>query len=204
MTDYRFTSDWFSNHAQIWPQIIKTLGAPPKKIVEVGSYEGRSMVWLAEHAAPDAMIYCIDHWQGGREHEGTDMAAVEARFDHNVREVKARYPEMLVVPLKGDSVDMLCDLVTGHKGTFDLIYLDGSHEASDVMADLICSSGTRRSRRCWCPRLRSMPSSIASTASSRYSTIPRYINCFCARWRDERDGRAGGASCFPKVRWTGT
>ena len=141
--DYAFTVDWFSHHAPVWIALIDDLG-PVSKILEIGAYEGRSTVWLIEHAfkaTGKGEVFCIDSWQGGTEHQGTDMSAVEERFTRNVAIAKAQSEADVSVQLfKGSSFDQLASLIAlGHGQSFDIVYVDGSHLCSDVLSDLVLS-----------------------------------------------------------------
>jgi predicted O-methyltransferase YrrM len=66
------------------------------------------------------------------------MGVIEARFDRNVSIARQRHPAVQVQKLKGGSADLLSALIAGgRKGSFDFIYIDGSHEAPDVLTDLV-------------------------------------------------------------------
>lgn len=139
MTEYQFTKDWFHWAPEVWQQLIPML--PDRRdFLEIGSFEGRSMVWIAENmAAEGSQIHCIDTWEGGEEHSEEDMAAVEERFTENARRVNGYYgASRLVSKHKGTSVQHLAHwLVENPENhpTFDFIYIDGSHIAKDVMTD---------------------------------------------------------------------
>ena len=133
-----FTQDWFSSNAEIWLELFDRFIPSPRKILEVGSYEGRSSVWLAGRLDPGGVLYCVDTWAGGLEHAAEDMAAVEKRFDRNMTE--AIRDGVLIHKIKERSADALAQLIThGHAGTMDFVYIDGSHLACDVMGDLAMS-----------------------------------------------------------------
>jgi predicted O-methyltransferase YrrM len=139
MTDYKFTQDWFHWAPEVWEQLIPLL--PERKaFLEIGSFEGRSTVWIVENMADEGShIDCIDTWQGGEEHSEEDMASVEARFDENVRQVNGYYrASRLVSKFKGTSTQWLARFLdspgcTDHE--YDFIYIDGSHIAKDVLTD---------------------------------------------------------------------
>ena len=140
MSEYQFTKDWFQWAPEVWQQLIPLLPAR-KAFLEIGSFEGRSMVWIAENMVSDVPkdddIYCIDTWEGGEEHGGEDMAAVEARFDHNASIIEKK-KLAFVHKLKGTSTQHLAHwLVETPKDhpCFDFIYIDGSHIAKDVLTD---------------------------------------------------------------------
>jgi len=137
--EYKFTKDWFSEAEKIWPLFIPLLPAR-KSFLEIGSFEGRSMVWTAENMVEHGgFIDCIDTWEGGEEHvaAGEDMGSVEERFDHNrmLVEIKNRVE---VNKYKGTSVQHLAHWLVENPEdhpTFDFIYIDGSHKAKDVLTD---------------------------------------------------------------------
>ena len=145
-TEYDFTEDWFSRHIPTWDPIMADL--KPKKILEIGSFEGRSACYLIEKCSAlgdaDLSITCVDSWQGGREHQPGGMAEavmteVERRFDHNTRlALHAASRPVTLCKMKRTSCDALASLIAaGHAGSFDLIYIDGSHEAPDVLSDAV-------------------------------------------------------------------
>lgn len=133
MKDYQFTQDWFHWAPPVWEQLKERLPTR-KKFLEIGSYEGRSMVWIAENMADleACEIYCIDTWSGGEEHIKDDMQGVEDRFDHNRREVLDANANLSIFKRKGLSTTHLAALA-GEQ--FDFIYIDGSHIARDVLTD---------------------------------------------------------------------
>jgi len=143
MNDYSFTTDWISEFIPVWSVLIREIPAIGK-ILEIGSYEGRSTVWFIENAfkaAGKGELFCIDTWEGGAEHQGIDMSAVEERFLRNVEIAKSRAEaEITVTLLKGPSCDKLVSLIAGGHGlSFDVIYVDGSHQCPDVLSDLVLS-----------------------------------------------------------------
>jgi hypothetical protein len=48
--DYVFTQDWFTRKSPAWEVVLKDLaGKPDLQYLEVGVYEGRSVVWVLEN-----------------------------------------------------------------------------------------------------------------------------------------------------------
>jgi hypothetical protein len=90
-----------------------------------------------------AELHCLDTWEGGIEHNRAAMGAVEARFDRNLAIAKTSRPWVQVHKIKsvsriGLATLLSADLPTGgHRGSFDFIYVDGSHQAADVLTDLV-------------------------------------------------------------------
>ena len=137
---YNFTNDWFSSIPKpIWEQLIPQF--KPKRILEIGSYEGASSTYLIEKLCNDQPIelHCVDTWSGGIEHTGTNMGEVEARFDANIAHAQSLFPNRVIFhKYKGFSDAVLIKLLAeGKGGHFDFIYVDGSHQAPDVLADAI-------------------------------------------------------------------
>lgn len=182
---YQFTADWFALHARVWDSLIDRL--MPTKILEIGSYEGRAASYLIEKcaAAKPIEIYCVDTWEGSHEHDKKTMPNVEQRFDHNllVAIKRAAHP-VLLRKLKKPSIDALATLIASDVPRFDMIYIDGSHQATDVLADAVLAFRLLRTGGMmifddyyWheepagkqdlstCPSQRSMRSSISFNAS---------------------------------------
>lgn len=136
--EYEFTMDWFDNHIPIWKNLLET--SKPSRILEVGSFEGRSTTYIIQECSKwnPLYVHCIDTWEGGEEHEGIDFETVERRFEHNIKlSLKATASPVSVWKHKGKSVDMLCKIIASGEKQFDLIYIDGSHIAADVLTDAV-------------------------------------------------------------------
>lgn len=134
MSEYQFTKDWFQWSPPVWEKIIPHL--PERKtFLEIGSFEGRSAVWIIENMMVDGgEIVCIDTWEGGAEHVNNEMDGAELRFEHNINTVREKHPERKVTKCRGMSTQWL-PAVTQEKYLFDFIYIDGSHIAKDVLTD---------------------------------------------------------------------
>ena len=62
---YDFTNNWFDTAArEVWDQLIPQLN--PKRILEVGAYEGAATCYLIEKigAQSDLEVHCVDTWEG--------------------------------------------------------------------------------------------------------------------------------------------
>lgn len=143
-TDYLFSNNWFDGNKAIWSQLLQQIN--PTRILEVGSYEGKSTVFIIESLANinDLEIHCIDSWEGGIEHKQggsaeTNMPEVEARFAHNMKIAINKSSRTVKLELhKGLSNKELPKLVASDmQEYFDFIYIDGSHQAPDVLLDAI-------------------------------------------------------------------
>ncbi len=132
----RFTADWFSDHIPLWEQLLaRYRGRPGLCFLEIGSYEGRSAVWLLDNILthPTAHLVCVDTFQGSPEHErlGLDTRNLYERFRHNV----APYGQKVQI-VRGRSQEVLRG--GGFRlESFDFAYIDGSHRARDVLEDAV-------------------------------------------------------------------
>jgi predicted O-methyltransferase YrrM len=139
-----FSNKWFEQTAQpIWDQLIPQL--KPKKILEIGSFEGASACYLIVKCASTGPleIHCVDTWEGGTEHKasGTDMVDVERRFLDNTQLAceRAAHSVTLVTHKGLSSICLAAMQNEQFFNNFDLIYIDGSHNAPDVLSDAVLS-----------------------------------------------------------------
>ena len=113
------------------------------RVIEIGSFEGRSATYLIEKCVlyGHVELFCIDSWQGGVEHDPNVMTQVEARFDSNIAMAVAKTGGTAQVrKLKSLSNVAVAGLIaTEPLGSFDLVYIDGSHQAPDVLSDAVLS-----------------------------------------------------------------
>jgi predicted O-methyltransferase YrrM len=136
-----FTNTWFEGIARpVWDDLIPKID--PRRVLEVGSYEGASTIYLIERLARTGPleIHCVDTWEGGVEHVGQiDMNSVEARFTHNTRLAIGAAPNKVDLKVhKGYSDVCLARLLAqGGANYFDFVYIDGSHQAPDVLCDAV-------------------------------------------------------------------
>ncbi|HEX4197243.1 MAG TPA: class I SAM-dependent methyltransferase [Caulobacteraceae bacterium] len=137
--EYQFTVDWFSHHTPVWNQLLDQ--HKPARIVEVGAYEGRSTCYMIERCAADHPIdvWSIDTWEGGVDNDSSVMSDVEKRFDHNVAVAQSNAVHSANVrKIKQSSNLALATLLAAEMGpTMDLVYIDGSHQAPDVLSDAV-------------------------------------------------------------------
>jgi predicted O-methyltransferase YrrM len=139
-----FTVDWFSENKSHLEKIINEM--QPARLIEIGALEGLSTCWFIDQIARSRPleVHAIDTWTGGVEHQegahsAMDMGQVEARFLQNTARATAHtaHPVDLRVH-KCPSHYALAQLIAdGREGQFDLIYVDGSHQAPDVLVDAV-------------------------------------------------------------------
>jgi predicted O-methyltransferase YrrM len=141
MTEYQFTKDWFNWAPEVWNQLIPMLPERTddgRNFLEIGSFEGRSAVWIAENMMQKGdTLTCIDTWRGGEEHSEEDMVAVYERFTHNMQLLQTKKALGLSVCVGTSTQELAHWLVeeSDQYQHFDFIYIDGSHVAKDVLTD---------------------------------------------------------------------
>lgn len=126
-----FTSDWFTGSA---PNIQRSLEyvTEPTRFLEVGSWEGRSACWFLD-TYPNATITCIDTFEGSPEHHAAslDVENIRRRFLKNTERFGDR-----VRLVEGKSSVRLFGL---EPESYDVAYVDGSHEEDDALSDVVMS-----------------------------------------------------------------
>ena len=128
-----FTTNWAAEHFFVWAELLHRLERQPVRILEIGSWEGRSALFFLNYL-PLSHITCVDTFGGNVEHHlDAYFAALapkaEAQFDVNLAQFADR-----VEKRKGSSATVLPELgIAGRR--FDLAYIDGSHMAADVYRD---------------------------------------------------------------------
>jgi hypothetical protein len=131
-----FTSDWIWKNYSIWRRVLAPLRDRPVKILEIGSFEGRSATFFLKYL-PQSTIVCIDTFEGTPEEGyvyrllGDRLSEIEGRFDRNLAPFMAR-----VEKIKSRSKPAL-DALIAQGRRFDLAYVDGGHRYDDVMADSV-------------------------------------------------------------------
>jgi predicted O-methyltransferase YrrM len=125
-----FSEDWFSKNIPTWTKELKYLKDKPINILEIGTFEGRSAIWMLENLLqhPDSKLYCVDNWlnQGDRNKKVYDT------FIKNIEPWKSK-----VNILKGFSSDILRSLK--EKDQFEFIYIDANKHSQNVLEDAVLS-----------------------------------------------------------------
>jgi len=141
MTEKIFTQDWFTRCIPAWTQFLSPFKNQPNlSFLEIGSYEGRSTCWLLDNILthPTSKLTCIDLWAESKNqglwakelYEDKNYNISISNFLNNTKE----YQNKLII-INGKSQKVLRTL--GYSPVYDLIYIDGSHIACDVLEDII-------------------------------------------------------------------
>ena len=127
--DREFTSDWASGNFTLWRRVFSPLRGEPLRILEIGSWEGRSAIFFLNFF-DQATITCIDTFSGGSDYKADQTSQIEDRFDRNLAPFGNR-----VEKIKAPSRHALASL-SAQQRRYDLAYIDGSHNRDDVMTQL--------------------------------------------------------------------
>ncbi|BAZ15801.1 glycosyl transferase [Calothrix sp. NIES-4071] len=142
--DYPLDLQGWGSNDPLFEQLIDQI--KPKTIIEVGTWKGGSAVHMAsllQNKNIDGTIICIDTWLGAIEHLSGDYALGLSRkhgyptlFYQFLANVMYKNLHDSIVPLPVPS-NIAARLLKQKDFKADLIYIDASHEADDVYADII-------------------------------------------------------------------
>jgi predicted O-methyltransferase YrrM len=124
-SEYIFTTDFVSQVIPVWERhLAEFKGKVNVSLLEIGSFEGRSTIWFLENILthPTSSITCVD-----------PFFRAEIRFDRNIH---ASGHSHKVKKIKGRSENVLRTL---RESSFDIVYIDGSHRALNVLMDAVSS-----------------------------------------------------------------
>jgi len=131
---YMFNRDWTGPAKENSIHLFKKYAAP-KRVLEIGTFEGRYSLWLADNYK-DIEIHTIDPFDAGV--YGIDETYFE-QIEKNWRENLSLCKDKNSIHFyKDTSLNVLVDLLS-KKEKFDFIYIDGHHMASAVLEDLVLS-----------------------------------------------------------------
>lgn len=103
-----------------------------KVVIEVGSWLGLSTRHIASILPEDGVVYAVDHWMGSPNEDNSqfDIPNLYRQFLSNVIHEKLTHK---IIPIKMSSLEAAKTLQVKP----DLVYLDATHDFTNVMLDLI-------------------------------------------------------------------
>jgi predicted O-methyltransferase YrrM len=138
---FTFQHDWFEWHRPTWEELTSPIASTRLHVLEVGAFEGASTTWILDNLMSNSKsrMVVVDTFEGGMEHQAEPakyhLISLEERFRLNVS--KCKQSEKLTVRM-ARSVDALM-VMRQESAVFDLIYIDASHVAVDVLHDALLS-----------------------------------------------------------------
>ena len=134
----------WNSRRQVFSDLIREVR--PTTIIEVGTWLGASAIHMALHCQKTNLqtkIWCVDTWLGSEEFWYSDLTDRDLRmrngypqvyFDFLANVVQHGYQDV-IVPVPATS--LIAARVLASQGIVaDLIYIDGSHNYDDVIADI--------------------------------------------------------------------
>jgi hypothetical protein len=124
--NYAFTQDWTGGRVPVWEEAMAVYkGKPGLCYLEIGVFEGRSMTWMLENILtdPTSSAVAIDPFLDDSEHRYRVNLCASGEESRVTTIVGYSQVELRKLPLD----------------SFDIIYVDGSHVAGNVLEDAVLS-----------------------------------------------------------------
>jgi len=127
--------DWFSGKIPVLFHFLNKHQFPAQtNLLEIGSFEGRSSLFFLNYfknklSINNICLTCVDTWEGSNEslHEKINFSLVEKNFNKNI--------EAFNQNIKKHKCTSFEFFKSKNLQQYDLIFIDGSHEFKDVLAD---------------------------------------------------------------------
>jgi hypothetical protein len=123
---YNFSTTYHDRHISVWGKVLSPFkNIPNVNYLEIGVFEGRSAIWMLENILTHetSRMTCIDIFTGDLKDKFFANLKISG-FEHKVKTII------------GSSQIELAKLTPN---SFDIIYIDGSHVAGDVLIDAVLS-----------------------------------------------------------------
>jgi SAM-dependent methyltransferase len=138
---YKFTQTWFDPFISPWTKLltIHLKSYQINSVLEIGCFEGRSTVFLADNFLQKNTNYdIVDTFKGSASEPGMKKATEKLKekdfiyenFLHNI----SFFPQINFNINRGISQEILPNLSQQNK-KYDFIYIDASHRSDDTFVD---------------------------------------------------------------------
>lgn len=129
-------SDFRTDSEPYWKQLFEEF--QPKSVLEIGCFDGRATVFMIENGA--RYIDCVDPWTDEGFDDvcvsGVTAQGVKDRFHRNTNIAMNNNPGVTIFTHECTSNEFF-NMDRGE--VYDMIYIDGSHRAIDVLSDAVCA-----------------------------------------------------------------
>lgn len=133
---HEYTSRWFLDSEPYWQRLFAKF--QPKSILEIGCFEGRATVFMIENGV--RYIDCVNPWTDGAFDDvcisGVTAHGVKNRFHLNTDIAMKNNPGATIFTHECTSTEYF---KMDRGAMYDMIYIDGSHRAKDVLFDAVCA-----------------------------------------------------------------
>ncbi len=120
-----------------WDKYLQPFNKKINTMIELGSYKGEATCKMLTHLAthPKSLVFAVDTWEGSPEYSTTmSFQNIEMEFDSNIEKTGKKNQ---LVKMKMTTEEALLKLNVEKKYKFDIVFIDASHTAGDVLRDAI-------------------------------------------------------------------
>jgi predicted O-methyltransferase YrrM len=119
---YILNEDWFSHNIPIFNDNLAYFKNKPVNFLEIGSYEGRSAIWMLENILTNenSHLTCVDPGYSGG--------------STNLRNNLATFKNITIIE---EPIEQYCKFLLLFGIQYDFIYVDGDHKSDSVYFDSI-------------------------------------------------------------------
>lgn len=121
---YKFTTDWFTHNIALWTKVLAPYkGRPEVHYLEVGVFEGRSVLWMLENILthPSSTL------------TGVDLFPEDLK-DRYLANLRMSGHQKKAATIQGLSRIALRQL---QPDSYNIIYIDGGHTADEVLTEVV-------------------------------------------------------------------
>ena len=124
---------WFHLHKAVAIQSAVKQLPPGSKLVELGSFQGRSSVAIASVMPPNSILYCVDHFQGMEDYKqwNFDLSNLWQAFSNNIERFGVKDKIRALSMTTSEAADKF------EPEYFDLVLVDAAHDYDSVKTDLL-------------------------------------------------------------------
>jgi predicted O-methyltransferase YrrM len=119
-----------------WDKHLAKFKGKQVNILEIGVYKGDAMLKFAQvflDNEPNSQYYGVDTWEGSPEYVGVDFKEIERK----TIEKKNSSPSKSRINLIKKESTLALPMLVANNIEFDIIYIDASHVAKDVLYDSV-------------------------------------------------------------------
>jgi len=121
---------WFSRDEAIALQrLVRSLPAGAR-VVELGSFQGRSSIAIASVLPERSTLFCVDHFKGSAEHQGMKLNDLYATFLKNIRSFGVTEVIQVLKMTTKESARRF------KASSVDLVLVDAAHDFASVKSDM--------------------------------------------------------------------
>lgn len=126
---------------QIYDEQLTGFGRSPAKVVEVGTWKGRSAIYMASEIKrrhKNVEFFCIDTWEGNADEPDMQELIKDANskgglYQEFIRNINRTGVADYIIPLRMTSVEGAKQFADR---SLDFCYIDAGHSYENVLADL--------------------------------------------------------------------